>query len=73
LTSIAGFKLTNLSWNYGALPQTWEDPEHKDDNLETLGDNDPIDVIEIGQRIHHRGAVVQVTYSITTYTLLPLF
>jgi nucleosome-remodeling factor subunit len=25
-----------------------------------VGDNDPIDVVEIGQKIHHRGAIVQV-------------
>ena len=29
-------------FNYGLIPQTWEDPEEYD------GDNDPLDVIEIG-------------------------
>jgi nucleosome-remodeling factor subunit len=47
-------------WNYGALPQTWEDPNHQDSNTNAKGDNDPIDVIEIGSAIHNRGAVVQV-------------
>jgi nucleosome-remodeling factor subunit len=47
-------------WNYGALPQTWEDPSHKDETTGAHGDNDPIDVIEIGSKIHKRGAVVQV-------------
>lgn len=47
-------------WNYGALPQTWEDPEHLDKSTNAKGDNDPIDVIEIGSKIHKRGAVVQV-------------
>lgn len=23
----------NIHWNYGMLPQTWEDPEHKSDEL----------------------------------------
>lgn len=23
----------NIRWNYGMLPRTWEDPEHKNDNL----------------------------------------
>ncbi|XP_076445431.1 uncharacterized protein LOC143283158 isoform X2 [Babylonia areolata] len=47
-------------WNYGALPQTWEDPKHVDKNTSTAGDNDPIDVCEIGHKIHKRGAVIQV-------------
>jgi len=47
-------------WNYGALPQTWEDPSHKDEHTNANGDNDPIDVVEIGTKIHKSGAVVQV-------------
>ena len=23
----------NIHWNYGMLPQTWEDPEHKNEDL----------------------------------------
>lgn len=47
-------------WNYGALPQTWEDPKHETPETKTLGDNDPLDVCEIGQKVHKRGAVIQV-------------
>jgi len=47
-------------WNYGALPQTWENPGAIDASTGCKGDNDPIDVCEIGSRIHKRGAVVQV-------------
>ncbi|XP_054838267.1 inorganic pyrophosphatase [Eublepharis macularius] len=47
-------------WNYGAIPQTWEDPGHKDENTGCCGDNDPIDVCEIGSKICSRGAVIQV-------------
>ncbi|XP_078453435.1 inorganic pyrophosphatase-like [Lampetra fluviatilis] len=47
-------------WNYGALPQTWEDPSHKDADTGCCGDNDPIDVCEIGSRVCARGEVVQV-------------
>lgn len=47
-------------WNYGALPQTWEDPSHIEPETNAKGDNDPIDVIEIGSKIHPRGSVVQV-------------
>ena len=34
-------------FNYGAFPQTWEDPNIKN-NEGYGGDNDPLDVIEIG-------------------------
>ena len=47
-------------WNYGALPQTYEDPEHTTPETGTQGDSDPIDVCEIGYKIHERGSVVQV-------------
>jgi nucleosome-remodeling factor subunit len=47
-------------WNYGALPQTWENPNHLDEATGHKGDNDPIDVCEIGSRVHKRGAVIQV-------------
>jgi inorganic pyrophosphatase len=47
-------------WNYGALPQTWEDPNHVVPDTGAKGDNDPIDVIEIGSKVADRGAVLQV-------------
>merc|ERR1711915_214593 len=47
-------------WNYGALPQTWEDPNHVDETTGCKGDNDPIDVCEIGYRVAKRGEVLQV-------------
>jgi len=47
-------------WNYGALPQTWENPEHRDEHTGALGDNDPIDVVEIGQKVQPRGSVIEV-------------
>lgn len=47
-------------WNYGALPQTWEFPEHVDPHTGAKGDNDPIDVIEIGNRIHPTGSIIPV-------------
>jgi len=39
-----------IFWNYGCLPQTWEDPNVKgnDDVDGAFGDNDPVDVVEIG-------------------------
>ena len=58
------FPYKGYLWNYGALPQTWEDPHHrfhsKEDAMEVHGDNDPIDVVEIGSRIFHVGEIRQV-------------
>jgi len=47
-------------WNYGALPQTWEDPTHHDDDTNAKGDNDPLDVCEIGSVVSPTGTVKQV-------------
>ncbi|CAL8368133.1 unnamed protein product [Gadus morhua 'NCC'] len=47
-------------WNYGAIPQTWEDPTHKDPDTGHVGDNDPIDVCEIGSKVCSRGEVIKV-------------
>ncbi|XP_013205455.1 inorganic pyrophosphatase 2, mitochondrial isoform X2 [Microtus ochrogaster] len=47
-------------WNYGAFPQTWEDPYEKDNNTNCTGDNDPVDVCEIGSKVLSRGDVIQV-------------
>ncbi|XP_034458045.1 inorganic pyrophosphatase 2, mitochondrial [Hippoglossus hippoglossus] len=47
-------------WNYGALPQTWEDPNHTDAETTCCGDNDPVDVCEIGTQVCFPGQVIQV-------------
>ncbi|XP_058522961.1 inorganic pyrophosphatase 2, mitochondrial isoform X2 [Ochotona princeps] len=47
-------------WNYGALPQTWEDPRQTDESTNCCGDNDPIDVCEIGSKVLTRGEVIPV-------------
>merc|ERR1719410_2582600 len=47
-------------WNYGAFPQTWENPNHKDESTQCLGDNDPLDCCEIGHRVAKRGDVLSV-------------
>lgn len=41
------FKYGNLPFNYGALPQTYEDPGHKHPDTGYNGDNDPLDVVEL--------------------------
>merc|ERR1712126_333836 len=47
-------------WNYGAIPQTWENPNHKDEATDCIGDNDPLDIVEIGHRVAKRGDVLEV-------------
>jgi len=47
-------------WNYGAIPQTWENPTKLDKDTQTYGDNDPLDIIEIGQTIAKQAEVKQV-------------
>ena len=46
--------------NYGAFPQTWEDAEHKDGDTGYLGDNDPLDVLEVGYHVCEPGSVYPV-------------
>jgi len=47
-------------WNYGAIPQTWESPTVLDHDTGLKGDNDPIDVVEIGGGLGETGQVKQV-------------
>ncbi|GLD62838.1 inorganic pyrophosphatase-like protein [Lates japonicus] len=47
-------------WNYGAIPQTWEDPNHKDGDTGCCGDNDPIDICDIGNKVCSRGEIIKV-------------
>jgi len=47
-------------WNYGAFPQTWEDPMQVHPEIRHRGDNDPLDVLEIGEQIGYTGQIKQV-------------
>ncbi|KAF8585138.1 inorganic diphosphatase [Ramaria rubella] len=47
-------------WNYGAFPQTWEDPSQTHAETKAKGDNDPLDVCEIGEQVGFVGQVKQV-------------
>ncbi|GAA6108902.1 inorganic pyrophosphatase 2, mitochondrial [Tachysurus ichikawai] len=47
-------------WNYGAFPQTWEDPGHTDGDTKCCGDNDPIDMCDIGNKVCSRGEIIRV-------------
>ncbi|KAJ1667968.1 inorganic diphosphatase activity protein [Coemansia sp. RSA 1813] len=54
------FPYKGYIWNYGALPQTFEDPAHVDTDTGYVGDSDPVDVIEIGQAVCAQGCVYRV-------------
>jgi len=47
-------------FNYGAFPQTWEDPNHTHPDTKAKGDNDPLDVCEIGEQVGYTGQIKQV-------------
>ncbi|ANB14424.1 inorganic diphosphatase IPP1 [Sugiyamaella lignohabitans] len=46
--------------NYGAFPQTWEDPNFTHPETKAVGDNDPLDVCEIGEAVGYTGQIKQV-------------
>ncbi|KAI4299208.1 hypothetical protein L6164_032688 [Bauhinia variegata] len=51
----------NIHWNYGLLPQTWEDPSFANSEVEgAFGDNDPVDVVEIGESRRKIGEILRV-------------
>ena len=50
----------DMLFNYGCFPQTWEDPKHTTPDTNAIGDNDPIDAMEIGTQIFPVGSVVRV-------------
>jgi len=49
-----------IFWNYGMFPQTWENPEEVHPEMKCAGDNDPVDVVEIGSEALAQGAVEPV-------------
>mmetsp|Transcript_5626 Transcript_5626/g.34906 ORF Transcript_5626/g.34906 Transcript_5626/m.34906 type:complete len:186 (+) Transcript_5626:616-1173(+) len=53
----------NINWNYGLIPQTWEDPDVTNTEVDAdgvAGDNDPVDVVEIGSAAGKMGGVYKV-------------
>ena len=44
------FKKGDIFFNYGCFPRTWENPRKRDEGTGYPGDNDPLDVCEIGLR-----------------------
>jgi len=58
VADVNGFK--GYPWNYGAFPQTWEDPSFRHPETGCLGDKDPLDVVEISSRVGTTGEIRQV-------------
>jgi len=54
------YKWGDMLFNYGAFPQTWEDPKVISEETGCPGDNDPIDVIELGTRQRLTGSITRV-------------
>lgn len=53
------FPYRGYVWNYGALPQTWDDPTEIDEQVGYKGDNDPLDIIELGTSKKEIGCVAR--------------
>ena len=51
------FKKGDIFFNYGCFPRTWEDPRHISPDTGYPGDNDPLDVCEIGLRQVQTGEI----------------
>ncbi|KAH7368769.1 inorganic pyrophosphatase [Plectosphaerella cucumerina] len=45
---------------YGSIPQTWESPNFEHPYTNEKGDNDPVDLFDIGQELGYIGQVKQV-------------
>lgn len=54
------YKHGDMLFNYGFMPQTWEDPEHVSADTGFKGDDDPLDMVEIGCRQMKCGQVAEV-------------
>lgn len=48
-----------IFWNYGAIPQTWENPNVEHPEVKCKGDNDPVDVVEIGSAVIPSGSIIK--------------
>jgi inorganic pyrophosphatase len=56
-------------FNYGAFPQTWENPQFFDERTKAKGDNDPLDVCDLSSIPKPTGSVVQVKI-LGTYAMI---
>jgi len=56
-------------FNYGAFPQTWENPSFVHPDTKAKGDNDPVDVVELSSQVGATGEVRQVKI-LGTYAMI---
>jgi len=49
-----------ISWNFGMFPQTWASPSLQNGELGASGNDEPIDVVEIGSSALPTGSIAQV-------------
>jgi len=56
-------------FNYGAISQTWENPAIVHEDTKAKGDNDPLDVVEIGDAFHKTGDLI-VCKVLGTYAMI---
>ena len=54
------YKFSSVPFNYGAFPQTWENPNKISKYSYCGGDDDPLDVIDIGEANAQTGLVYKV-------------
>ena len=54
------YKHGDIMFNYGFFPQTWEDPSYVNEQTGYPGDNDPIDVLDIGAKQLRTGEIAAV-------------
>ena len=57
---LRSFSKGDIFFNYGCFPRTWEDPNYVHPALTVGGDNDPLDVCEIGLQQIQVGQVREV-------------
>ncbi|KAL1449138.1 hypothetical protein WDU94_000368 [Cyamophila willieti] len=57
---IEGINKGGYIWNYGILPQTWEDPREVDPHTGHKGDGHPLDVLDLGTEQAAQGDIIQV-------------
>ena len=51
---------TPYAFNYGMIPQTWENSDIIDPETKLYGDNDPLDICELGKKTMQVGNVCRV-------------
>jgi len=54
------YKHGDMLFNYGFMPQTWEDPNTVTEDTGYKGDDDPLDMVEVGCRAMVCGQVAEV-------------